>query len=90
MSIADILSRLGHASTANTVILPMQDILNLDESARMNRPSEAMGNWNWRILPDQITESTGKNLKMWTVMYDRTDRIEKSSDQKKEKKEKKK
>jgi len=90
MSISDTLSRLGYASVANTVILPMQDILNLDESARMNRPSEPKGNWNWRILPDQITESTGKNLKIWTVMYDRTDRIEKSPDQNKEKNEKKK
>jgi 4-alpha-glucanotransferase len=29
-------------------IFPLQDILHLGSEARMNTPSEAMGNWTWR------------------------------------------
>ncbi len=31
------------------VIIPMQDILGLDNSARMNIPGTALGNWQWRM-----------------------------------------
>lgn len=36
------------ASRANTVIIPMQDFLNLGAEARMNVPSTLGGNWAWR------------------------------------------
>ncbi len=37
------------SSPAKIVIIPMQDYLNLDDSARMNIPSKADGNWQWRL-----------------------------------------
>ena len=39
----------------NTVIIPMQDILNLDGDARMNLPGSTGGNWLWRMKPDALT-----------------------------------
>ena len=39
----------------DTVIVPMQDILGLDGSARMNYPSTIGGNWLWRMKPGQLT-----------------------------------
>ena len=36
-------------SVANTTIFPMQDILGLDSSARMNIPGTPSGNWCWRV-----------------------------------------
>ena len=36
------------ASNADTVIVPMQDLLNAPTSARMNIPSTTGGNWSWR------------------------------------------
>ena len=37
-------------SRANMVVIPMQDILNLDSSARMNYPSTCNNtNWTWRM-----------------------------------------
>lgn len=36
------------SSRADTVIIPMQDFLNLPASARMNIPSTLGGNWAWR------------------------------------------
>lgn len=37
------------ASKADLAILPIQDVLGLDESARMNSPSTLEGNWEFRL-----------------------------------------
>ncbi|KAJ9541057.1 hypothetical protein OSB04_027563 [Centaurea solstitialis] len=37
------------SSVAQTAIIPMQDILGLGSSARMNTPATQSGNWSWRI-----------------------------------------
>ena len=39
----------------DTVIVPMQDVLGLDGSARMNYPGVTGGNWLWRMKPDQLS-----------------------------------
>src|SRR5262249_42531847 len=41
--------RAAFSSTANTAIVPMQDVLGLDSTARMNLPASDKGNWNWRV-----------------------------------------
>ena len=40
--------RLAEESDARLAIFPLQDLLNLDESARMNTPGTSENNWNWR------------------------------------------
>lgn len=47
--------RLAYMSIADTVIILMQDILELDNSARTNIPGETNG-WHWRIKESQFTE----------------------------------
>lgn len=42
-------------SPCDTVVVPMQDILGLDGSARMNYPGKTGGNWLWRMKPDQLS-----------------------------------
>ncbi|KAF5458067.1 hypothetical protein F2P56_022130 [Juglans regia] len=37
------------SSVAQTAIIPMQDVLGLGNSARMNIPATQLGNWNWRL-----------------------------------------
>ncbi|CAK7337931.1 unnamed protein product [Dovyalis caffra] len=37
------------SSVAKTAVIPMQDILGLGNSARMNIPATQFGNWSWRI-----------------------------------------
>ena len=39
----------------DTVIIPMQDVLGLDGSARMNFPGTIGGNWLWRMKPDSLS-----------------------------------
>lgn len=43
-------------SAADTVIIPIQDYLLLDESARMNVPGIPKGNWSFRVKNDYISE----------------------------------
>jgi len=56
------LIRLAMMSVANTAIFPMQDVLGLDEDTRMNRPSFTRGNWQWRLLPEQLTNDVARRL----------------------------
>lgn len=65
------MARLAYSSVAYIVILPMQDILGLDETARMNTPASDQNNWQWRMLPDQLSDEIDKRLKDWTVLYNR-------------------
>jgi len=37
------------ASPANLVVFPMQDVLGLNQRARMNRPGTTERNWSWRL-----------------------------------------
>lgn len=48
--------RLAFASQADTAIIPMQDILDLDGRARMNTPGRAEGNWRWRVTHAQLAD----------------------------------
>ena len=51
---AGVMVRLALSSVADTVVLPVQDILNLGMDSRMNTPSTTENNWIWRLLPDQM------------------------------------
>ena len=53
---------LAMNSVADTVILPMQDILDLDETCRMNIPGTAQGNWQWRLTSGQTTFSLAQKI----------------------------
>lgn len=63
--------RAGYGSIANTVIFQMQDILELDNSARMNLPSTVGTNWRWRMLPNQFTKEERERLKELCELYGR-------------------
>ena len=43
------------ACPCETVVVPMQDVLGLDGSARMNFPGSTGGNWMWRMKPGAAT-----------------------------------
>ena len=66
-----VLARMAYASVAKIAILPVQDVLGLDESARMNTPASTQQNWNWRLRPGQLTENAHKQLRLWTWLFNR-------------------
>jgi 4-alpha-glucanotransferase len=45
---------LAMRSVAYLAIVPFQDVLALDASARMNTPSVAADNWQWRMTGEQL------------------------------------
>lgn len=59
------------SSVSNTCILCMQDLIGLDETARMNQPSTVGLNWQWRAEDGQISKDISEFLRNYTVMYQR-------------------
>jgi len=53
-------------SCAGAVLFPLQDVLGLGTEARMNIPGTATGNWRWRLLPGQLTETVMRRLLLVT------------------------
>jgi len=67
----EALIRLALASVADTVIIPMQDILGLGSEARMNTPSTIGGNWLWRMRADQTRPELAGKLRAMNRLYGR-------------------
>ena len=63
--------RLAMMSVANTVIIPVQDVLGLGAEARMNTPATREGNWRWRMPTEALTLSTIERLAEMTRIYNR-------------------
>jgi 4-alpha-glucanotransferase len=63
--------RLALASIADTVIIPMQDILGLDSEARMNIPSTKGNNWKWRMPDDALRPALAVKLRDMIHVYGR-------------------
>ena len=64
--------RGGQSSVADLFVAQMQDYLGLGAEARMNTPGILGGNWQWRMLPDQITEGLTKRIARMTSLYGRS------------------
>ena len=55
--------RKAFGSQAKTVIIPMQDFLNLGAEARMNFPGVADGNWQWRLQDGVLNQDLSEKIK---------------------------
>lgn len=63
--------KLSMASNANFAITPMQDILAMDNSARMNTPSTTGANWTWRMEESALTDERSQWLSFIARLYGR-------------------
>ena len=73
-NVSHLLCMLAYASVARLCILPMQDVLNLDGRARMNKPGMTSDNWKWRMAPGHLNEGVKELLREWTNTYHRGSR----------------
>lgn len=71
-NITSQLCRLAYMSVSKLVIIPLQDILNLDQGARMNMPASPAGNWQWRLNNSLLTRAIEKKLNSWCFYFGRT------------------
>jgi 4-alpha-glucanotransferase len=57
-SVPEFVVDAAYASNAGLAIVPLQDLLARDSSARMNTPGTVVGNWRWRFtwaeVPPQL------------------------------------
>jgi 4-alpha-glucanotransferase len=65
------LIRMAWASVANVAIAPLQDVLSLPGSSRMNLPGTPNGNWRWRFAADAVTPDHIDRLAEFTETYER-------------------
>ena len=70
-NIADTILKMAYASVANTVIVPLQDLLSLPGTHRMNNPAGATGNWNWIAPHDAFGETIRTKMRLYMELYDR-------------------
>ncbi|MEO7672590.1 MAG: 4-alpha-glucanotransferase [Pyrinomonadaceae bacterium] len=59
------------ASVADIAIMPMQDILGLDNRSRMNTPATTKDNWSWRYKDSDLAEATASRLAELNKLYGR-------------------
>ena len=70
-TITEAMIRGIYSSVSDYAIVTMQDLLDKDETSRMNVPSTVGGNWEWRMLVEDLTEERKEFLRNITVRYSR-------------------
>lgn len=63
--------RAALSCVADTAVIPIQDYLGLDNSARINMPSTLGENWKWRLLPGELTEELARQMAELARLYGR-------------------
>jgi len=62
---------LAMSSVADLCIIPMQDYLNLNGSARINTPSILGGNWEWRLTNNSVGDRILNRIRNLAGIYGR-------------------
>jgi len=70
-AVATLLMQQTLASVADLAILPLQDLLLLDSSARLNTPGTVDNNWCWRVSSAQFSCVPWQKLQIWNRLYGR-------------------
>jgi 4-alpha-glucanotransferase len=65
------LIRAAWASPARFALAPMQDLLDLDTSARMNFPGKPSGSWTWRMGDGDASPTLAGRLRELNYLYQR-------------------
>ncbi len=63
--------RLAFQSKAQMAIIPLQDLLSLGSSARINKPATTQGNWKWRLTMESLDEDLSVKLTSLTHLTQR-------------------
>lgn len=75
-SITEAMLRTIFASVGDIAILCMQDLLDKDADSRMNMPNTVGGNWQWRMLENDLTPAHKDYLVYLTELYGRVNQKE--------------
>ncbi len=67
----DKMLRMAQSSAADLCVIPLQDYLGLDNSARINKPSTQGSNWCWRVAPAALSSQLAGRIREMTRLYGR-------------------
>ena len=70
-TITEAMIRGIYSSVSDYAIVTMQDLLDKDAKSRMNVTSTVGGNWEWRMIAEDLTEERKEFLRNITVRYSR-------------------
>ena len=62
---------MAMGSAADLCVVPMQDLLCLGGTARMNNPGTPVGNWRWRALAEDLSDDHFRRLEEATGSFGR-------------------
>ena len=60
------LIEIGMETNANLFIAPLQDLLSLDDSSRLNKPGTTKNNWKWKL--NRPLEEIEDNIRMFSEL----------------------
>ena len=63
--------RAAFASVSAMAIVPLQDVLSLGSTARLNFPGKPSGNWQWRFTAALLNGGVAERLRDMTELYGR-------------------
>ena len=66
-NLKEALIRAALESRCSLAVLPMQDLLGLDSSARMNVPGQATGQWQWQFAWPQANHALASRWRQSVV-----------------------
>ncbi len=69
--IAEAVIRLAMSSVAKICIVPIQEFLKKDGSARINKPATLGDNWKWRMRREELTGEVVEKIRRMTWLYGR-------------------
>ncbi|HLF09699.1 MAG TPA: 4-alpha-glucanotransferase [Gammaproteobacteria bacterium] len=72
--VPDFLVDAAYASRSQLAVIPMQDLLGLDSSSRMNTPGSIEGNWHWRFDWSQVDRTVATKSLQRAQQYERLTR----------------
>jgi malto-oligosyltrehalose synthase/4-alpha-glucanotransferase len=63
--------RMAYNSVARIAIIPVQDLLGLDESARFNLPSTSGNNWKWKLRKEDLKNVPAEKIRRMAYLSGR-------------------
>ncbi len=63
--------REAYRSVADLCIVPITDYIVKGNEARLNHPGVAQGNWQWRMLPNFLSDELCESIAQMTELYGR-------------------
>ena len=63
--------REAYRSVADLCIVPLTDYLTKGKEARINMPGSSEGNWQWRLIPNFLSEDLARSIRKLSEIYGR-------------------